>query len=345
VRNLGDGYEEHKRFFEIFGTHYPVSTLYGGLRYTQQYVKSEEAASRLQKGWKAGYEKKAQVYGVEVAASLGFSETTTNESASGSSVDTSGTISYGTLAPGSQTSMEPIKVHLEPIVELILPTLFAATSAGEVEAVNQKRTAMRSHLDVYLTPSAGTVASRSPRVFEMKVTSVTLIDEDDDFTGPAPELYQSIYIIGRKQEAAAAKEISSANAWSKTAGERVPLEKNQKLSLKEHVARTVVFPKAVKRADGGWDADYELAKYDFQIHVNLYEHDNTATDYITGNRTVKVTELAAKGVLAGSPMEGSFDVSGDGAGTVRVKYQLQEAPFDKVQNPPLSLPSYPDYVP
>lgn len=76
--------------------------------------------------------------------------------------------------------------------------------------------------------------------------------------------------------------------------------------------------------------------------MNLFEHDDTdSRDFIKGGRVIKLDDLAKNGKSPGSPLSGSFDVKGVGAGTVRVQYELKEVPFAKVMNPPLNLPPFP----
>ena len=121
-----------EQFFEEYGTHYPVATLFGGIR--SDWGETEIVQSRVSEttGWNVGIgpkdPKKAEN---GLSASLGNS--TTDASGTSQTSGRGGSNSTGTLDNDRAASV-PIRVILAPISELVRPQLLKGSQLGTLRA-------------------------------------------------------------------------------------------------------------------------------------------------------------------------------------------------------------------
>lgn len=171
IRMPGKDQAAFDRFFHVYGTHYPLSTLYGGMgSRTKTFTRQESGTSSSEtfdiaaSGNVYGFSAKAG-YGQDKSASqkLGFES---NEEAFISRPAGS----FENFGSSPSNDFIPIKVVLEEIYELIRPQLFDETDPAQVQKINALREEMKAKLATYLGSSDGDPNDMGPRKLHAVVT-------------------------------------------------------------------------------------------------------------------------------------------------------------------------------
>jgi hypothetical protein len=205
-------------FYEQYGTHYALSTLYGGRCWLEQFYDSKMVANAIATGFTAGYEKSVSVGVGGKGVSLSTEAKTAVNFERGESQATKQAESKGTREfhysggaggsfelwdVGENKKLVPIKVDLRPIDEVFVPRLFLARTKAEANEVLRRRKRVAEHLRnllrrVEAKPDLSnlnaTVDSRAPVVYEVQVESALMTDNADDASGDA-DVYGTIQFL------------------------------------------------------------------------------------------------------------------------------------------------------
>jgi len=167
---------EFKRFFETFGTHYPLSTLYGGKAMQEALVLTEKFAAKATTTTGGGVD----VNGIGGKVSVSDMESLRKEDESKKEravfLGGDGT-NFDTWSSGSEKRFAPIRVDLHPIWELIRPELLPGFPRERVIALQSR---MKSMLDEYLRQGAADAAiDAQPRVVDVTIEDLQVVSGDD----------------------------------------------------------------------------------------------------------------------------------------------------------------------
>lgn len=171
IRLPGKDQAAFDRFFHVYGTHYPLSTLYGGMgSRTKTFTRQESGSGSSEtfdvsvSGNVAGFSAKAG-YGQDKSTSqkMGFES---NEEAFISRPAGS----FENFGSSPANDFIPIKVVLEEIYELIRPQLFDETDPAQIQKINALREDMKVKLAGYLGSSEGDPKDMGPRKLHAVVT-------------------------------------------------------------------------------------------------------------------------------------------------------------------------------
>lgn len=153
---------DFERFFDAWGTHYPLATLLGGIQRWNSETRSKSAVLETRTGWDASVGFK----GVKVGGSN--TQANTNSTSSESGFEKQQLI--GTLS-NSQEDAAPIHVILAPIHELLWSELFPGERELTKESLQSLKKAMAKALARYASSRAAPEQPRT-RVFEVRVQCV-----------------------------------------------------------------------------------------------------------------------------------------------------------------------------
>lgn len=377
VRGMGTGYKDFKRFFERFGTHYPLSTLFGGMATYEQLIESSKVETAISKSFSGSVSQSAKAKGATMERNVGFNTTNANRDSSGWESETSQTIirggnlggSYDMWSLGEDDTLVPIKTDLRPIYDLVWPETFGAVEPAEIAVIRTKRRQMKAAYAEYLKRESRRRESINarPRVFAMRVDSIKLSKEDDDGAG-GPDLWGYVRLVGErgaKSYGAGAASIRIPNtlpvnktvyAWKNYGKDlRDTLDNKDTISIDNgsfpKVSRTealfTIMPKMKQKRVNGvtrYVPDYELAKA--KVYPDTYLRDDdaggeNADDWFSfTHANVKMT--LADVVKAGGRKSYTVSRTTSGLGKVTIRFTVREVglelPYKQVK-----LPAFPNF--
>jgi len=219
----GADYEAFKRFFENFGTHYQLSTLYGGMAMHEEIIDSGAVETAFSTSMEASNTTSVNVKGVSAERSVGFS--TSDASASSEKWENQATRTYirggrqGTNFDNwdlgdAEKDLVPVKVDLRPLYDLVWPQTMGASEPEEIARIRAIRRQMRAAYEEYIArESRQTVSDKAePRAFAIKLDSIKLTDEDD--AGNGGEFWGYVDLLGRRD--------SDPGQFITVAGQKIP---------------------------------------------------------------------------------------------------------------------------
>lgn len=183
---------DYRSFIEVFGTHYPVAVVYGGMgvmqmEFTRKELEEVESV-RDENSKSIGVDNQAQAAAEKFAASGQSSESKEISNKLSNAVSNQQENFYwvgGTHAGSSKDSWSvgedgavPIYVELRPLSELLAPPYFT-----DPVIVRDTRFALRTAIDDYMKERAEGMKSGGvnvARVFDLTLTEIKLADDGDD---------------------------------------------------------------------------------------------------------------------------------------------------------------------
>ncbi|MBL9116968.1 MAG: hypothetical protein JNJ83_18320 [Verrucomicrobiaceae bacterium] len=347
------------QFFETWGTHYPLSTLYGAKLIGETIMSAQKAAENFSSNWNVGVTL-TKSGGGNPGGSGGVQYAKTSSAAS--AVETSdsktwyfgvgGTVTGETVIT-SDSEAKPIKVRLQPIWELVLPRLFEVQRGDDAKAadITRRREEMKTMLEAHLNlvrPPAD--LQRAPRVFRCVCEGISIVDGAE--WGTNAYNYADLYTSDRN---GVAMYLFRNGTWLRTEslikctsvigwyGD--PLGKDLRIEY-------AVVPDLIQDASGTvTGVDYHLDQYQFSISGSLWDADTRGDlfdldpdDRLGIENNGRSIDWAIN-VYKRTP---SFDLtySGDGTfGNVNVKYRIEEVHYDKAAASVLpEMPAFPTFV-
>ncbi|MEM1441461.1 MAG: MAC/perforin domain-containing protein, partial [Verrucomicrobiota bacterium] len=174
--------DDYKEFFDRYGTHYPLSTLFGGYSTVERHVETRQVVTSLakQRSESAGLSVAGIGANFNMSGNTAFTSTNvnSNEYTNAYSIGGSGREGFWTVSSELQRQV-PIKVELRPIYDLIRPEVFGVDADDPLAVTLESRRAeMRMWYHFYMgeieaineqTAPEKTVASLTPRYFQIEV--------------------------------------------------------------------------------------------------------------------------------------------------------------------------------
>ncbi len=256
-------YNQFKTFFLDFGTHYALRTMTGGMiwqesKISEQYMMDQVTnTSDVSAGIKIPI--KAVNLGIESKTSK--SDSQQNESRVGSEETSMWQFGSNASAEYDEWSLdyedtqlhEPMRVELQPIFDLLQPTLFPVQTFEEVAQIRNLRSLMERMLRDYInneTRGRPTIPYAEPYAIELKVDSVKCVEADDSefATNGIPDVYGSISLWHN--------DIERKTVWSKDESSYIEMNTGDTLQLDNPTYRTVITPRYVQNQDGTYRVQY-----------------------------------------------------------------------------------------
>ncbi len=252
-------------FINNWGTHYPISVIYGGRFASIMSMTNEQAGKFEERGWDAAREVEATFKGVTVGQTLNASSTTTKnfeEIQKNSKLESN---SYGGTVNDGKWTVAPINAA---------PVYYTLQKLGDViknkTAYNQQGDALNKAIDVVMNEYKTTnkvVDTYAISLDKLLLKEAKGVGEKDN------EFFGKISISNG---------YKTTTIWEKNNKNRMKLEQGESGNLHNGD----VLPIFTKWSEGGYDKKDVC----FYIYVELYEYDPSGGhDFISeNNRTTKV---------------------------------------------------------
>lgn len=373
VRKLSSDYADYKLFFETFGTHYPLSTLYGGMAYYEEFATMDKVGSAISKSNSFSVSGSAPVKGVEVAAEVGYSNSDSSRMAEMQRQENAKFITRGgytganfdqwQLSDTESKSLVPIKVDLRPVWELVWPRKFDATDSTSAADIMAKQNIMRTMYDKYIEEENRSItqyASLKPRIFAVRIDSVRVVEDDDD-GGDGPDLwgYLNFFVFKDKLIPISFDKPKNlaASVWSvwdtdlettfaKVKPVSVGIGDFSNVDKAEMLISIMPLINEIpSNTAKTYAADYQLHRYSFFPSGYFRDDDCCAfaheDDWMTLEGSGSAFTLQDV-VNAGGFKSGKASQRADGLGKVEVNYSVREIKYE-IQSEGLNLPDFPKF--
>jgi len=368
-------YADFKRMFDLYGTHWPVATLFGGyIRYDEMFD-TKEMSESITKTLSVDIAAKAPVPkapSATVGGSVGFTQSDTNEmrnkeSQGRASFESQGGqpgASFGMWNMATPTAADnyvPLKVELRTIDELIWPELMGIKDPAEATRIHALRVKTGKMLGQYIDEVQGinTTEDWNPRVYEVTMTRAVVSQDDDEGSGNEPDFFGSLIVAEAKkkkikvshltidtyEKSKVGKNINEKYLWSKSRDDRVTMGKGKTFSLRSDGAIYISVP--ATPVQSGTVNGKPLYKPSFNLNgivgyfqSTIKDDDDTGKDEDnSGSFAISLDEVEKSDVKLVS-REREFDDEGVGIkvkGQVkRIDYQLQNSEFELLDLPGLA---------
>lgn len=364
-----NAYYHYAGLFETFGTHYPLSVLYGGRAYLEEKYTASEVANSFSSQTGVKYEREATLsaggskgsVSVPIKTSVGF-ETAESNSSKQKNEDGRRVFWFsGGEGPtfdmwqiSQNKLLQPIRVDLRPVHEVVLPKLFRAVDPDDFEFVKKRGDDIERALCRYLKgPDATRLGGLSTRpiAIGVSVSSIMLTIEDDEGAANSIEAYGTVNLLAAKDGVAFQSTVAKT-VWSVSEANDKSWPLNT--SLPGLSTEEIVFhipPESVTFANGQWSVDFDLNRYTVMAAVSITEDDNTSDDPSSTTLMYNLGELGAgdafptKKVYYGKRDEDEIPDSAptfdDGEYTITLR--VRQIGFPIHQNLAVPVPDFPNY--
>jgi hypothetical protein len=338
--------ESYVRFFKMYGTHYPLSTLLGGKAYYEEKMDTTTAISSVMRAKTFSANATIPVQGLDFGFSGGVEEsdktTRSNKVSRGvattDSIGGSAGASFDAWMLGNDTnSCVPIKVALRPIYDLIRPRLFNAQDQTTADKINARREEMKRKFEEYLHNRSQSVvewaAPARPRFFSFKV-EVSLREDSNNYDpgGNGPEVW------GRADLLLSSGWGSDVTLWDNDSdGIRSYQQwRPGPLPLQQSETIVPVYPIAVRNGQQ-YVPDYRLGSRFVGFYMRLMDSDDFGYEHLP---EIKLSYRCDEN---GGSFTKTHEVSSSGIGIVTVRITVAEVTVDYPrENDP--YPKFPDFI-
>lgn len=338
-----------RELFDLYGTHYALSSLYGGNWISESYESTQTVLESTHKTKEVNFSGSGTAKGVTLSGALGLAwddrVSNKTETASTNSFDRGSGMSGGNFESADVLEEEkyvPLKLDLRPIydvfwAELVKGDVDEARIARYAALRKQGPAMLRSYKENYVRKAVR--RDLRPRVFTFTLLDVK-VDSVDDAGGDV-DIYGSTSMklmttdpdcLACAKTAASMGSIPSVVKAKPGKVFRMPADGNS-LTFS-------VIPSATKTGTKS-----NLEKVSIQVYCNYLDADGAKggndDDNIWG--ASKMISLAGLKMddMQGKPVEKEFKPEGKGAGKLTVRYQVQEQQYQMESVPPNFLPGFP----
>ncbi len=327
------------RFFENWGTHYPISTLFGAratlteTRVASEMMRKESETTSASGSLPLGKAPANIEASYEETSESGHKDTRTNEDSTWtlSGVDN---VTVGrqdsnvTLADGNA----PIRVQLAPIYELLLPRLFRATTPAEKSALARRRTIMEKAFNWYLS-ALPDPANRNPALVTIEANSIIAGRVHDEGVNGSSEIevYTKDPIVLHAEENINGRwtEIESVTLVNRPKSNIANLSLNSSLPLDKTPAKLFVYvprtaigmgpslgPRAPQRTYG-----FDWKRYRFHVSGTFVDEDTITSDDTCSFRVVNENYIYIDGSTPTQTLSTATN-DADGMGQMSLTYTI-----------------------
>jgi len=320
------------RLFNRFGTHYALSTLYGAQATKKETFDAQTVCDKLATVYSGGTQAEGSIKGISVGNAFSFEKSKTTSSKQSSESSASQSSSAGNLADAKE--LVPLRLDLRPIYDLFWPEMASNVSMSKAtfEHYRKLREKGPEMLRQYkqqmaAVPNGG---RGKPKLFELTYMETELVINDDN--GSEAEVGGSVLFsvtmpqdLGTNLGVKGTKELR----WGSIAA-YTDMAPGSKAGVKQSQLFTV-FP----TQPGG--QTYDLSQVNITLDSGYVEDDNDSDDYFrTGANSWNLAYLLQ---AMNNPTNRLYaEFTGDGAGTLRVYFKVEEV---GLESKGLSYPSYP----
>ena len=300
-------YPDFKNFFERYGTHWSLATLFGGyIRYDEE-IDVKELSESVSKSLSVDVAGSVPVKAVKVGASVGMTQSNVNEmrqkeSSGKASFESQGGqpgASFGMwnmATPSVADNYVPLKVELRAIYELIWPELMGISDPAESNRIHQLRAKMAQMLDQYIAQTQGQTDSYdwSPKIYEVTLKKVRVSQDDDEGSNNEPDFYGKLYVgeAGKPIDLPGGVKVFTAikteTLWNKGSSKAVTKGKGSTFKLENKSLFISIPPKPViaKQVNGKpiYKPSFDVRDKYAVFGSTLTDHDNTGKQEYAGGQ-------------------------------------------------------------
>ena len=286
---------QFEEFFKTFGTHWVIRSMIGGKMWTETTIEASALSDIIAKETTVSADLSVPVKGGSIGGGYEYSVGEVNEKASSNKLMTSVTKGFGgdlvadmeewTLDPGQTETMEPLRVMLRPVSELIRPQLFPITKWDQVNAIHELAVLMDKALDTYIKRETANY-NPPPPIFPMMVeVSVSAIEcrtaTDGGLRDSYPDVSGEITIEDNGQLVATPLSISE--------DDYIEMKPGDKTKEPSGSYKFVVMPSYEKDAQGRWRI--RIPEHQIVVSGMLTEWDTGSSQRFGGVNTHEIGGL------------------------------------------------------
>ncbi len=339
IRGEGESLESRTdivRFFENFGTHYAVRAMIGAKAWEFREMDQSSVEQAITDSTTTSSEVTVPVKAVTLGVK---SEKTDSESTELKQSKSEGSIEIGSFGGSfvgeleewefeadDTVSMEPLRVMLKPVWELIRPQYFPVQNESEIKGIRELQLRMQRELAAYIGRKTRQIPDANPFFFEFSIDSLVCTNPADKEVGEDkfPDL------TGTLSLATVDSSIAEPTLWDTAKDENrksfsfesstAPrTTKDKELLFSPIVYQRLMSPDLVE-IEGVTYAKYPETV--FVLYYNLYDEDWTGRQRIgTGMELIPVDGWVAHPHF--KLREKTIQFSADGAGDFELKFSLR----------------------